>query len=209
MTSPIKAAVLILVVGLVAAVGVIALRTAAIPGATASTYPTDGSADAGFARDMQAHHAQAVEMSFLILDRSEDRLIRTMALDIAMTQQQQVGQMHAWLEIWGLPQTGADTPMTWAAGNAMSDMGHSAMPSPMPGMATPAQMARLREATGRDAEILWLKLMLRHHRAGVDMASAALDLAARSEVRQLATAVVASQQSEIDIMQQLLEERTL
>ena len=34
--------------------------------------PSSASAEAGFARDMQTHHAQAVEMAFLIRDRSED-----------------------------------------------------------------------------------------------------------------------------------------
>lgn len=207
-TSRTKGAVLILVVALVTAGGVIAFRTAAAPGATTPTYPTDSSADAGFARDMQVHHAQAVDMSFLIMDRSDDQLIRSMALDIATTQQQQVGQMYAWLELWGLSQTGTDPAMTWMTGDSMTGMDHSAGSSSMPGMATDAELTRLRDARGSDAESLWLELMIRHHRAGVDMARAALDLAEHPEVRQLATAVVASQQSEIDIMQQLLEERT-
>lgn len=108
-TSLIKT-VLILVVALVTAGGVfaggvIAFRTAATPGAAASANPAGSSADAGFARDMQVHHAQAVDMSFLIRDRSNDLLIRSMALDIATTQQQQGGQMYAWLELWGLSQT--------------------------------------------------------------------------------------------------------
>lgn len=185
-----------------------AFRTAVTPGATASTYPIEGSADAGFARDMQVHHAQAVEMSFLVMDRSDDPLIRTMALDIATTQQQQVGQMYAWLELWGLPQTSPDPAMTWVPGDSMGGMDHSAGSGSMPGMATELELAELREANGRDAEVLWLELMIRHHRAGVEMARAALDLAEHPEVGQLATAIVTSQRSEIDIMQQLLEERT-
>lgn len=207
-TSRAKGTVLILVVALVTLGGVIAFRTAATPGTTSSTYPTENSADAGFARDMQVHHAQAVEMSFLIRDRSDDQLIRSMALDIATTQQQQAGQMYAWLELWGLPQTGADPAMTWVGGDTMEGMDHSAMSDSMPGMATEAELAQLRDANGREAEVLWLELMIRHHRAGVEMARAALDLAEHPEVRQLATAVDTSQQSEIDIMQQLLEERT-
>ena len=207
-TSRTKGAVLVLVVALVTAAGVIAFRTAAAPGATASPYPTESSADAGFARDMQVHHAQAVEMSFLVRDRSDDQLIRSMALDVATTQQQQVGQMYAWLELWGLPQTGTDPTMAWMRSGSMAGMDHSAGSGSMPGMATPAELTQLRDANGREAEVLWLELMVRHHRAGVEMARAALDLAEHPEVRQLAAAIVTSQQSEIDIMQQLLEERT-
>ena len=35
-----------------------------------SGVPRDDSAEAGFARDMATHHAQAVEMSFVIRDKS-------------------------------------------------------------------------------------------------------------------------------------------
>ena len=206
-TSRTKGAVLVLVVAIATAGGAIAFRTGATPAVTASAYPTESSADAGFARDMQVHHAQAVEMSFLVRDRSDDQLIRSMALDIATTQQQQMGQMYAWLELWGLPQTGADPAMTWMSGDGMVGMDHSAGSGSMPGMATQSELTELRETNGRGAERRWLELMLRHHRAGVEMARAALDLAEHPEVRQLATAVVTSQQSEIDIMQQLLEER--
>ena len=36
------------------------------------TVPGDGSIDAGFARDMQSHHRQAVQMSTFVLDGSDD-----------------------------------------------------------------------------------------------------------------------------------------
>ncbi|MFC7643696.1 DUF305 domain-containing protein [Streptosporangium lutulentum] len=41
-----------------------------------STDPTDASAEAGFARDMAVHHAQAVEMSFIARDGSKDETLR-------------------------------------------------------------------------------------------------------------------------------------
>lgn len=78
-----------------------------------TTPPPETSADAGFARDMQVHHAQAVEMSMLIRDRTTSPEIRTMAYDITLTQQQQSGQMFAWLRRWGLPQTSSAAPMAW------------------------------------------------------------------------------------------------
>jgi uncharacterized protein (DUF305 family) len=78
-----------------------------------SRTPVEGSADVGFARDMQAHHAQAVEMSMLIRDRSTDPAVRTMAYDIALTQPHQGGQMFAWLREWDLPPSSAAEPMAW------------------------------------------------------------------------------------------------
>ena len=61
--------------------------------------PADNSAEAGFARDMTAHHEQAVEMALLIRDRSSDPIIRTMATDMVLTKTNQMGQMMGWLDV--------------------------------------------------------------------------------------------------------------
>ena len=48
----------------------------------AAQTPEESSAEAGFARDMQVHHGQAVEMSLIIRERTDDPEIRLLALDI-------------------------------------------------------------------------------------------------------------------------------
>lgn len=73
----------------------------------------------------------------------------------------------------------------------------------MPGMATPAELAQLDALTGTDAEIAFLVLMVRHHRAGVQMAQAAVEHAARPEVRALAQSMIDGQAHEIRQMQQM------
>lgn len=223
-SGPAGWALTLVVAGAVLAVVVvgIGIRPASTPGDAAT--PSSSSSDAGFARDMQVHHAQAVDMSFLVLDRTTDPLIRSMARDIAASQQQQIGQMYAWLELWGLSQTSDEAPMAWMtnpAGPGSAAMTGHEMSSEMsddmsagpdravalPGMATPDQLARLERARGNSAERLWLQLMIRHHRAGVDMARAALSTATQAEVRQLAQAIVTSQTAEIEQMVMLLKER--
>lgn len=164
--------------------------------------PVEGSADAGFARDMQVHHAQAVEMALLVRDRTDDAELRQVALDILLTQQQQQGQMYGWLASWGLPQASTAAPIAWAADHGHQGDGDSG--GSMPGMATPAQLADLAAADGAPAERLFLELMIEHHRGGVAMAEAALDRAERPEVRRLAQAVVASQTAEIGVLEDLL-----
>ena len=171
--------------------------------------PSSTSADAGFARDMQVHHAQAVEMSFLVLDRAEEPLVKSMALDIAASQQHQIGQMYAWLELWGVPQTGSAPTMAWMNEDSADDPHHmTAGPEasvPMPGMASAEELDRLRASSGTTAERLWLRLMIRHHGGGIDMARAALEKTSDPEVKQLAAAMVSSQQSEVDQMRRMLE----
>jgi uncharacterized protein (DUF305 family) len=73
--------------------------------------PADDSPAAGFAWDMMVHHAQAVEMAEIVRDRTDNPQIRTLATDIALTQQARIGQMQGWLAVWGLPPTGAEKPM--------------------------------------------------------------------------------------------------
>src|SRR5688572_23419724 len=70
-----------------------------------AAVPGDESAEAGFARDMATHHAQAVEMALVIRDTSSDRALRTLAYDIVVTQSTQRGVFMGWLQAWGAPQT--------------------------------------------------------------------------------------------------------
>jgi uncharacterized protein (DUF305 family) len=171
-----------------------------------SSAPTDFGADAGFARDMQTHHAQAVEMALLVRDRTDDEDLRTVAYDIITSQQQQAGQMYGWLVQWGLPQTGSRPPMAWVDGEHAAV--HADADGVMPGMATPAQLAELRAATGVEAERIFLRLMIAHHKGGVAMADAAVADARTPEVRTLAGAISAAQSSEIRLLQQMLDDRS-
>jgi uncharacterized protein (DUF305 family) len=165
-----------------------------------SRPPGDDSAEAGFARDMMVHHAQAVEMAELLRDKNVSPEIETLAADIALTQQAQIGQMQGWLAEWGLPMTGTEPAMAW--------MGHPTNDR-MPGMATPKEIEALRKASPEVAEGSFLRLMIPHHQAAVPMAEAVLDETDRPEVRQLAGAIVASQKAEIEVMRNLLEERKM
>jgi uncharacterized protein (DUF305 family) len=150
--------------------------------------------DAGFARDMGVHHAQAVEMAELVNGRTTDPEVGVMARDIALTQQYQIGEMRGWLDAWGLPPTSTDEPMAW--------MG---MSGPMPGLASDEELAALRDATGAEVDRLFVELMIRHHQGGVSMAEAARDHAEAPYVRQLASSIVDSQTAEVGTLEQIRE----
>ncbi len=160
--------------------------------------PTDDSAEAGFARDMSVHHAQAVEMAELLRNRTQSEEIRILAVDMALTQQGQIGQMHGWLAAWGLPLTRTGPAMAW--------MGHPTE-SRMPGMARPEEIEELREASPEETDVRFLQLMIPHHQAAIPMAEAALERSDRPEVERLARAIAASQGAEIEAMQDLLQSR--
>jgi uncharacterized protein (DUF305 family) len=158
--------------------------------------PTEDSAEAGFARDMAVHHAQAVEMAELLRDRTQSEEMRILAADMTLTQQAQIGQMQGWLAVWGLPNTGSEPAMSWMGAPTRGRM---------PGMASPEQINDLRRASGEDADELFLQLMIPHHRAAIPMSEAILERTDRPEVETLARAIIASQEAEIEMMQDMLE----
>lgn len=174
--------------------------------ATRSGTPTDSSPEAGFARDMGTHHAQAVEMAFNVRDASSDDPIRTLAYDIITTQSAQRGIFMGWLQQWDLDQASSRPAMAWMSGHGHSGT-PAATPGVMPGMASKEEMSRLKAAKGRDAEVLFLQLMIRHHEGGVEMAQGLLKLSDRREVRELAQHIVDGQTAEITLMKEFLRQR--
>ncbi|MBA6439178.1 MULTISPECIES: DUF305 domain-containing protein [Streptomyces] len=218
-----------LVAGIAAALALLTLVAVAVlwltsdrsEGSTDTGTPKDTSAEAGFARDMSVHHQQAVEMSFIVRDRTSDDEVRRLAFDIASTQATQAGMLQGWLDMWGLDKTSEDPPMTWMkhmSSDDMEGMDHGSMKgmgstykphdgSLMPGMATNTQLDELRKAKGKAAEVLYLKLMTAHHKGGVEMAKGAVELVKDSTEKHLAQTMVQGQQSEIQLMADMLKAR--
>ncbi|MFC7309751.1 DUF305 domain-containing protein [Streptomyces monticola] len=175
------------------------------PRPSASAKPATDSADAGFARDMAVHHQQAVEMSFIVRDRTDDEEIRRLAYDIANTQANQRGMLLGWLDLWGLPKASGEPPMAWMGMAHDMDEGHDG--ALMPGMATRTELARLTKAEGKRAEILYLQLMTDHHKGGVHMARGCVEKCDVRVERDLADGMVAAQESELKLMAELLRKR--
>jgi uncharacterized protein (DUF305 family) len=162
--------------------------------------PDDRSAEAGFARDMSAHHAQAVAMALVAWQRASQPETRTMAYATVTAQQAQVGIMQTWLSHWHLLPTSSAAPMAWIPGGArmLSADGR------MPGMASTAELAQLEAAQGKQLDVLFCQLMIRHHLGGVHMIDAVLAQSDRLEVLDLAENMKASQQADVTTMQRML-----
>jgi uncharacterized protein (DUF305 family) len=169
-----------------------------------SGTPGADSADAGFARDMAVHHQQAVEMSYIVRDRTKNAEVRSLAYDIAQTQANQRGMLLGWLDLWGAPKVSSDAPMTWMG---MGDMASGKDGALMPGMATNTELKKLGTLQGKQAEIFYLQLMTDHHKGGVHMAEGCVDKCTVGVEKRLAQGMVDSQQSEIELMADMLKER--
>ncbi len=169
-----------------------------------SRTPSAESADAGFARDMAVHHQQAVEMSYIVRDRTKDEDVRRLAYDIAQTQANQRGMMLGWLDLWGLPKVSSEPPMSWMD---MGDMASGKDGALMPGMATNTELKKLGTLDGKQAEIFYLQLMTDHHKGGVHMAEGCVEKCTVGVEKRLAQGMVEAQQSEIGLMADMLKER--
>lgn len=202
------AAVAIVLIGALAfAVG----RFSTFGSSAVSGTPGTDSAEAGFARDMQVHHAQAIQLAMEIYRKTDDTDLRILAYDIAIGQSAQRGEMYDWLVKWGLPQAGAPM-MSWMSHD---DGGHGAHGGPAAtpltdeqareamGMATDAEIAELEAATGQQADCLFLQLMIRHHEGAIPMAEAVIELGSDPRVLQVAGSMKAGQTAEIDAMKDM------
>ncbi len=170
--------------------------------------PGTDSPEAGFARDMQVHHAQAIDMAMTIHRGTEDDEIRMLAYDMATAQAAQRGEFYDWLVKWNLPQRGGPL-MGWMA-DASTGHDHGTAPTASEqeqlaamGMASAEEVAALDAATGTAADCLFLELMIRHHLGALPMADALLELGTEPRALQVAQAVVDTQSAEIDRMQSM------
>ncbi len=202
--SPLRVVLLaVIAVGLVLLGGGLAVAL----GIGRDDAPAPSAVDVGFSRDMARHHLQGVEMANIALERSVDPAVRGLAFDIASTQNNQVGRMHGWLALWGYSPTGGDV-MSWMSGAGGAHSGHEADASGlMPGMATEEELTTLRSLDGTAFDVEFLRLMMRHHQGGLEMAEYAVEHAETPVVRTLAQAIAESQTAETTLMADMLAAR--
>jgi len=155
--------------------------------------PGRGSADVGFLYDMLAHHEQAVSLSHQELVNGSEPRIEAFAREILFFQGYEIGLMTQQLRSWGHRR---DQPPE----QAMAWMGHAMPVDEMPGMASEEEQDALADARGRDADALFLALMIDHHAGGVTMAKEAARRAGTGFVRDLAERIARQQQVEINEM---------
>jgi uncharacterized protein (DUF305 family) len=122
--------------------------------------------------------------------------------------------MTGWLESRGLPLEAHDLHAGHGDGHDAhaGHAGHSTALSEaplMPGMLSPAQMARLAAASGPEFDRLFLEGMIQHHQGALDMVDALLavpDAAQDTLMSDFVSSVVGDQTAEILRMRSLLAE---
>ncbi|WP_431963384.1 DUF305 domain-containing protein [Actinacidiphila sp. bgisy160] len=149
----------------------------------AKALPDDSpnAADLAYVTNMIAHHQQALVMTALADSHAWDQRVRGLAARIDAAQGPEIDTMEAWLKTNG--------------GSHGTAHGHDH--ASMPGMATAAQLAALREARGKEFDRQFLRLMIAHHRGAVTMATDELTHGRNVQVGEWANEVIAQQSAEI------------
>ncbi|MFD4411037.1 MULTISPECIES: DUF305 domain-containing protein [unclassified Streptomyces] len=145
-------------------------------------------ADFTYARMMIEHHTQALVMTELAPKQAESGNVKRIAARIAAAQGPEITTMKSWLK------THDGEPSA-----AHQEHEHEAMP----GMATEAQLERLRAAKGKAFDELFLKLMITHHDGAITMATDVKAEGNNVQIEEMADDVIAQQTSEITRMREM------
>lgn len=165
-------------------------------------------ADVEYISGMVMHHAQAVEMSDILLEKDDiETEVSTLAEDIREAQGPEIEQMQSWLDAWGEegPRDGGMEGMDHGDGD-MEDMDSMEGMSDMEGMMSENDLSELEDATGTEASRLFLQQMIAHHEGAVSSAEDHLDNGENPEALELSERIISDQQAEIDEMETMLEE---
>ena len=147
--------------------------------------------DSMFSQMMIPHHKQALEMSALVPERTDNPEVLALAAAIEAAQTPEIEQMTAWLVGWGLP--------------TEIDMELHREHVGMEGMLTEEQLAALAAASGPEFDRLWLEGMIAHHEGAVVMAETVVAAGAHPPTVALAVEIIEAQETEIELMQALLD----
>ncbi|MFM7087970.1 MAG: DUF305 domain-containing protein [Candidatus Paceibacterota bacterium] len=137
--------------------------------------------DEEYARMMSVHHAQAVDLSLHMLLYGNDPVLKVIATDILLTQQNQVGRFQQFLD-----ERGARRVL--AAGVIMD------------GMLNHNELRTYKELRGRELDLDFIDLMIRHHEGGVLMSKYSVSLGLNGQMARLAKSAILSQQAELQAL---------
>jgi uncharacterized protein (DUF305 family) len=172
--------------------------------ASVSDESAFSASDVMFAQMMIPHHEQALEMSLIALERSTNDEVRDLAQRIYDGQGPEIEQMETWV---GNGSTMGGMSHEMPDGTMMPNdmMGGDMMgSSTMAGMASQEQLAELVSLDSPEFDVLFLELMIEHHKGALAMVQM-IETSTNSEAVALAQEISATQNAEIEEMTALLK----
>lgn len=179
--------------------------TRTLPASTRASLPPISPKDIKFMQGMIMHHAQAVEMTAMINERTQNKDIRLLGARISQSQSDEMKFMRRWLATRGeaLSMPMPEMKSSHSHGSNMSE--HQML---MPGMLSTKQMEALSKSKGSEFDKLFLTGMIQHHNGALTMVKVMFDTAGAGQDAELfnfASDVDSGQRAEIKRMQTLLD----
>jgi uncharacterized protein (DUF305 family) len=153
--------------------------------------PADADLDLRFIDAMTPHHQGAVVMAKEAQQKSKRPEIQKLATNIVQAQDKEIAQMKQWRKAWYTK--ASETPMVYDA-----EMGH--MMAMSPEQRSGMMMSQNLGTADAEFDLRFINAMIPHHEGAVTMAKDVLSKTKRPEIKQMAEAILASQQAEIDQM---------
>ncbi len=181
---------------IIAALAALIVAGCAVPGTRSGAT---ASLDQQFIDMMVPHHQGAVEMAKIAQQRAEHPEIKTLADAIIRAQEGEITQLKAWRKAWfGSDQTPPLDKMPMVPGMGGAHGGHGGGSGTMD-MAADVQKVR---TAGNPFDKAFIDAMIPHHQSAIEAAKIAQEKAERPEIKELARAIIADQQREIEQMKQ-------
>ncbi|HWO94744.1 MAG TPA: DUF305 domain-containing protein [Dehalococcoidia bacterium] len=134
-----------------------------------------------FMQDMIDHHAMAVMMAEMCVEKAVHEELRRLCEDIIAAQSAEIQQMQGWLQEW---------------------YGISYAPEMTPGAMK--QMEKLAALSGAEFEIAFMEMMIKHHAKAVKEGERCVERVYHEELRELCENIIATQTAEIVLMESWL-----
>ena len=192
--------------GLALAVGLSACGDDADNSSVQVSVTEHNDADVAFAGDMIQHHAQALAMVDLAMDRPLDPEVEALAEDVRAAQAPEIEALAGWLTDWDeqIPETIRDHVNAGHGAGDLSDSMEDVDHGDMPGMMSPEDVDALENASDTEFQEMWLEMMIEHHEGAIEMAKAEQEDGRYKPAVDLAGDIVDSQSQEVATMQDLL-----
>ncbi len=146
--------------------------------------------DEAYIADMLAHHEGALNMSEQAIAATTHEEIRTLASNIIQSQSAELMKMRTWQKEWGYKETMGGGH--GSHGGVGMDMGGDML----------EMQNKLQGLTGEEYDKEFLKQMIVHHEQAVEMSKYAAANAKHQEIKDLASAIISAQTTEINQMKQ-------
>jgi uncharacterized protein (DUF305 family) len=159
--------------------------------------PKDAEFDLRFIDGMILHHQGAIAMAEAVLQNSQRDEMKQLAEAVIAAQQGEIDQMRQWRQAW-YPDASEDLVMY------DTQMGHTMVMTPE--MQTAMMMDGDLGKADDEFDLRFINAMIPHHEGALTMAEQVLENSERSELRQVAQNILATQQAEIDQMEQWRQE---